>query len=292
MRPKFLNEIVGQEEVVKCLEISINGAKQRYECLPNILFDGPPGIGKTTLALALANEMNTPIEISNGANLRTIKKLVPYLLRLQRNSILFIDEIHRTSPVVQEILYPVLEDFRLDTDSDDIAKKSLPKFTLIGATTEAGSLVAPFYDRFALKFSLKIYKDNVLAELVRVRLRTYKIEYEECGVSVVVNASRGTPRIANKLIDWLRDYLSVSSIVRLTQKVALEGLSLLKINKDGYTESDMDYLKVLSKIGKPVGINTLVSATNISKETIENVIEPFLIRKGRILKTIKGRILV
>ena len=292
LRPSRFADLIGQKKVIQQLSIVVRSAAIRNDALPHILLGGNAGLGKTTIAQALANERGVSIEIANGGNVRSIKSIQPYLGRLKRHSILFIDEIHRLTSIVSEFLYPVMEDFRMDVGKDDDAISiSLPKFTLVGATTEAGSLATPLLDRFTTKVNLKLYDVDDLTKLVLMNAPKLKLSLDKLAAREIAQRSRGTPRIANAILGWVRD-VCVACRASPSVTVVQQAMAMKGIDSDGTTEQDRHYLKVLKQIGKPMGLNTLVSATHIDRETIINVIEPFLIRGGLVIKTSKGRVAV
>jgi Holliday junction DNA helicase RuvB len=295
LRPKKLSEIIGQCELRERLEISLASAKQRRDALPHILFDGPPGTGKTTLALAMANELGVDIQIANGANVRTVKKIIPYILRVAPHSILFIDEIHRLTKLVEEILYPVMEDYRLDlVDNSGTTSFNVPKFTLIGATTEGGSLSKPFYDRFHIHEHLQLYKDKELLEIIKINKEKLNIRLDLDAERLLARVSRGTPRVCNNLLQWIRDYALSKRASIITKHMVVEALKMKGIDHDGLNTIDIKYINCIRKAfnGGPVSLETLSNATSISRETIISQIEPFLVRKGKIAITKKGRVTV
>lgn len=294
-RPTKFSELIGQEELIKALSVSVKSARVRQDALGHALFYGPPGLGKTTLSTALANELGVDIKIANGATFRSPKAIIPYLMELKPNSILFIDEIHRMTKIAEEFLYPVMEDFKLDIVMDDKKKDSimsmqLPKFTMIGATTEVGSLSAPLRDRFKLTFELELYDWKTMAKLLYNSAKKLNVKIAKDAVIMLAKASRGTPRIGNSLLEWVRDWQVAYSLDTLTKECASQALKIKGIGKDGSTKQDRKYYQYISKQEKPVGVRTIASALNIDLETIENVIEPFLIRCGLIAKTSGGRI--
>ena len=291
LRPTTFGELIGQDKLIDSLSISVLSANKRNEALNHCLFSGPAGLGKTTLSEALANELGTDIQIANGANLRSVKNLLPYLTRATERSVLFIDEIHRMTTLVEEFMYPVMEDFKLNmTDGEEVISIDLPKFTIVGATTEAGTLAAPLRDRFKLKFTLELYDELSLATLIESNCNKLKIKMSDDSIFSLAKVSRGTPRIANGLLEWVRDYKVAKNLNVVTHGNLLDSLSLRGIDPDGSTENDRKYLNFLRKQKCPVGVNTIASSININKDTITNVIEPFLLQGNLILKTSKGRV--
>tara|TARA_Y100000592_G_scaffold28506_1_gene45296 strand:+ start:31 stop:924 length:894 start_codon:yes stop_codon:yes gene_type:complete len=290
LRPSNFANLIGQDKLVNSLNISVLSANKRNDSLNHCLFSGPAGLGKTTLSNALANELGSDIQVANGANLRSIKNVIPYLMRVNNRSVLFIDEIHRMTKLVEEFLYPVMEDFKIDmSDGEEVISVQIPKFTLVGATTEAGVLSAPLRDRFKLKFTLELYDELSLATLIESNSKKLKIEMSDDAVFSLAKASRGTPRIANGLLEWVRDYRIAKGLKVITQSDLVASLSMRGIHTDGSTEQDRKYLNFLKTQKNPVGLDTIVSSINVNKDTVLNVIEPFLLQSGKILKTSKGR---
>lgn len=298
LRPDRFDSLIGQSKLIKSLKISVASANSRSDALSHALISGPPGLGKTTIANALANELGVEIQVANGANLRSVKSLVPYVLRTKERSILFIDEVHRMTKLAAEFLYPIMEDFKLDmavegktAESGKVMSIPLPKFTVIGATTEAGSLPAPFRDRFKLKYTLELYDTESLSKLIKGNCKKLNVNMTNEAIETLAKASRGTPRIANGLLEWIRDYQVALSLNSISEDSLIDALEMRGYNKDGSTENDMKYLEFLkSRNGDPVGIGTICSTLNLDKDTVEDVIEPYLLRKGLIAKTTKGRI--
>ena len=296
LRPSKLSDILGQKQVINVLNVNIKSAKHREDCLPHTLFYGPPGTGKTTLANAIANEMGCSIQVANGANLRTIKNLIPYIMRIEEHSILFIDEIHRMTKIVEEFLYPVMEDYKVDMSvagKDMIGETisiDVPKFTLVGATTEYGSLSKPLIDRFEHKHTLKLYNNIDLKQIVDYNSIKLNLNMSDNAAKFVTRVSRGTPRIANSLLEWVRDYGIAEDLSLLTERDVEIAMNMKGIDREGMTEVDRQYLNVLTKSGQPMGINTISSITGVDKQTIESIIEPWLLSNGKIIKTSKGRV--
>ena len=296
LRPTNLSGILGQTQVIDALKISIKSSKIRGDNLHHTLFYGPPGTGKTTLANAIASEMGCQIQIANGANLRSIKNLIPYVMRIEPNSILFIDEIHRMTNIVEEFLYPVMEDFKVDMSvpTKDIAGETIsidiPSFTLIGATTEFGSLSKPLIDRFSHKHTLKLYNKVDLRQIVDHNSNKLNLSMSDSAADFVTTVSRGTPRIPNANLEWLRDYQIAEGHSALSESHVEDAMAIRGIDAEGLTDMDRVYLKTLQNRSEPIGIDTLSSMTGIDKDTIESIIEPWLLQNNKIMKTSKGRV--
>jgi len=296
LRPTNLSGILGQTQVIDALKISIKSAKIRGDNLHHTLFYGPPGTGKTTLANAIASEMGCQIQIANGANLRSIKNLIPYVMRIEPNSILFIDEIHRMTNIVEEFLYPVMEDFKVDMSvpTKDIAGETIsidiPSFTLIGATTEFGALSKPLIDRFGHKHTLKLYNKVELRQIVDYNSNKLNLKMSDSAADLVTTVSRGTPRIANANLQWLRDYQIAEGHSALSESHVEDAMAIRGVDREGLTDMDRTYLKTLQNRSEPIGIDTLSSMTGIDKDTIESIIEPWLLQNNKIMKTSKGRV--
>lgn len=290
IRPSCFNEIIGQSDVVERLRVSVIGCKNSGSTLPHVLIDGPPGLGKTTLANAIASELETNIYICNAANIRSIKNILPYLTGMTRNAVLFIDEIHRLPKIVEEFLYPVMEDFAINIVLDKEPEKiDVPPFTLVGATTSGGSLSQPFYDRFIIKEHLSFYTEHELAKLARLNSQKLGIVLEDTDLLEIAKRSKGTPRILNARLQWYKNYKSChpNSDKNVDDIFQIQG-----IDQYGLDNYDRIYLDVLRKHrGNPLGLKSLSAITGIALETIENSIEPYLTRKGFIVRTSKGRVL-
>lgn len=297
LRPKNFEEFTGQRKIVENLKIFIQAAKERNEPLDHILFTGPPGLGKTTLSTIIANEMGTKIRITSGPVIEKPGDLAGILTNLQDGEILFIDEIHRLSPVVEEYLYSAMEEFRLDIviDSGPAARTiqiSLPQFTLIGATTRAGLLTAPLRSRFGILNRLDYYPPEDLQEIILRSSRILKVEIEEPAAMEIARRSRGTPRIANRLLKRTRDFAQVLGDGKITLPIVLRSLEALEVDEFGLDEMDKRILlTIIEKFnGGPVGINTIAISVGEEPGTIEEVYEPFLIQNGFIQRTPRGRI--
>lgn len=297
IRPKRLADYVGQKPVREQMEIFIQAAKKRKEPLDHTLIFGPPGLGKTTLANIIAHEMNVNIKQTSGPVLEKAGDLAALLTNLEPGSVLFIDEIHRLSPVIEEILYPALEDYQLDImigegPSARSIKLDLPPFTLVGATTRAGLLTSPLRDRFGIVQRLEFYDQDDLTHIIKRSSRLLNLSVDDSGASEIAKRSRGTPRIANRLLRRVRDYAEVKGNGHISQKTADSALMLLDIDLHGFDMLDRKLLlAIIEKFdGGPVGIDNLAAAIGEEKETIEDVIEPFMIQKGFMMRTSRGRV--
>lgn len=290
IRPSRFDDIVGQSEVINRLKILTHGCLNSDGVMPHVLIDGPPGLGKTTIASAIANELNVNLYVVNGANLRSIKNIIPYLMGIAPRSVLFIDEIHRLTKVVEEFLYPVMEDFVLSITVEDKPEKiDLPLFTLIGATTSGGSLSQPFYDRFTIKEHLSFYVPDELAKLAGLNCKKLGIDVPDDHLLEIAQRSKGTPRILNARLQWYKNYVS---FYKDKQFSVDEIFSSQGIDGRGFDVYDRMYLEVLVKAkGNALGLKSISSLTGIAMETIENSIEPFLIREGYAIRTPKGRVI-
>ncbi|MCC5825878.1 Holliday junction branch migration DNA helicase RuvB [Alkalimonas sp.] len=297
IRPRLLADYTGQQHVCEQMAIFIEAARGRNEPLDHLLIFGPPGLGKTTLAMIVANEMKVNIKTTSGPVLEKAGDLAALLTNLDENDVLFIDEIHRLSPVVEEILYPAMEDYQLDIMIGEgpaarSIKLDLPPFTLIGATTRAGALTSPLRDRFGIVQRLEFYKVSELTQIILRSASFLNLELDEAGATEIARRSRGTPRIANRLLRRVRDYAQVKSNGEVTLQVASEALQMVDVDAEGFDYMDRKLLLAIIEkfMGGPVGLDNLAAAIGEEKDTIEDVIEPFLIQQGFIQRTPRGRI--
>jgi Holliday junction DNA helicase RuvB len=294
IRPSTFDEILGQDQVITRLKVSVAGCKNMGGVMPHVLIDGPPGLGKTTIASAIANEMGVNLYTTNAASIRSIKNILPYIMGMSPRSILFIDEIHRLPKIVEEFLYPVMEDFVLnitvkdDEDKDKPETIDLPMFTIVGATTSGGSLSQPFYDRFTIKEHLSFYSTNDLAKLAGLNCKKMGVVIEESDLFEIAKRSKGTPRILNARLQWYRNYKSCYSNNATIDEI----FNLQGIDDNGFDVYDRMYLDTLKKSrGSALGLKSISSITGIAIDTIENSIEPYLARNGYVVRTQKGRII-
>lgn len=289
IRPSTFNDIIGQASVVNRLKIMTSGCKESGQCMPHTLIDGPPGLGKTTIASAIANEMGVNLYTVNAATVRSPKNIIPYLMGIDPRSVLFIDEIHRLPKLVEEFLYPVMEDFRLDILVENKPESiDLPVFTMVGATTSGGSLSQPFYDRFTIKEHLSFYNPEELAELVATNAEKLGITLSKEDMIEIAKRSKGTPRILNARLQWYKHYTAFHKTACTIDEI----FSSQGIDANGFDSNDLKYISILQKNrGNPLGLKSISSMTGIAMETIENSIEPYMIRMGYAIRTQKGRIL-
>jgi len=294
LRPEIWDEYIGQETVKKNLKVFIQAAKMRGENLDHILFFGPPGLGKTTLAHIISNEMESNIKVIAAPMIEKSGDLAAILTNLQKGDILFIDEIHRLKSTIEEVLYPAMEDFRLDLvigsgPAAQTIKIDIEKFTLIGATTRAGMLSNPLRDRFGMNFRLQFYNEDELSKIIQIAAEKLNKTIEDTSAREIAKRSRGTPRIALRLLKRVRDFSDVANEDKITLKTTKFALDQLGVNENGFDELDLAYLNLLAKAKKPIGLSTISAALSEDSETIEDVIEPFLLANGYVERTARGR---
>ena len=296
LRPATFDDYIGQSKVKQNVKVFIEAAKIRGETLDHVLFYGPPGLGKTTLANIIASEMGANIKMTAAPMIEKAGDLAAILTNLQEGDALFIDEIHRLSPAIEEILYPAMEDFRLDIiigsgPAAQTIKIDLPKFTLIGATTKAGSISAPLRDRFGMHFRLQFYEPDELSQIVKRAAEKLKKTCDKNASFEIARRSRGTPRIALRLLKRIRDFADVAGESAISHERAKEALNLLGVNELGFDELDIRYLRMLFEARRrPLGLSTIAAGLSEDEGTIEDIIEPYLLAHGYIERTAKGRI--
>ncbi|HMF17877.1 MAG TPA: Holliday junction branch migration DNA helicase RuvB [Gemmataceae bacterium] len=297
LRPRRLREVIGQKAVVQRLEIVLNAWKKLKEPLSHILFDGPPGLGKTTFATVLPNELGTSIQLTSGPALTKPKDMLPFLTNAEEGSIIFIDEIHRMPRVVEEFIYSAMEDFRADIvlgegiNARTISMK-LKRFTLIGATTRSGLLSGPMRDRFKMHEHLEFYNNEELAEIVTINAKKLQTKIEPEAALEIAGRSRGTPRIANARLWWARNYATSEADGRITLEVAKNALAMAEVDNSGLDKQDRRYLETLVGVfsGGPTGVEAMAATMNLAADTLSDEIEPYLLREQFIVRSPRGRV--
>ncbi len=297
LRPKTLKDYIGQEDAKSQLEIALMAAKKRNEALDHVLIFGPPGLGKTTLSNIIANELGVSLSTTSGPALEKKGDAAALLTNLGRRDVLFIDEIHRLSPVIEEFMYPAMEDYQVDIltgegPSARSIKISLQPFTLIGATTRAGTLTSPLRARFGIILQLQFYTPQELLLIITASAKKLGIEMDQDGALEIATRSRGTPRIANRLLKRVRDFAEVKGNGKITKEIAQKALDILKIDQDGFDDFDRSYLRTMiyDFNGGPVGIESLAASLGYERDTLENVVEPYLIQQGFVQRSRMGRV--
>jgi len=296
LRPRRMEEMVGQRDVYERLKIAVDAARIRSEPLGHILLDGPPGLGKTTFAMCIPKALDVSLQIASGAALAAPKDLLPYLTNAEEGSVLFIDEIHRLPKTVEEFMYPAMEDFRVDITLGEgvnarTVNMSLRPFTFIGATTRTGLLSAPLRDRFQVREHLDFYSHDELAEIVRRNAVKLRIEIADDAAMKIAHCSRGTPRVANNRLRWVRDYATTKADGSITFEVAEAALTMLAIDQLGLDGQDRKYLETILRVfhGGPVGVEAVAHTLNTATDTLTDEVEPFLLRAALVVRTPRGR---
>jgi holliday junction DNA helicase RuvB len=296
LRPQRMQDMVGQREVYARLQIAVDAARKRGEPLGHILFDGPPGLGKTTFATCIPRDLGVSLQIASGAVLQAPKDVIPYLTNAEEGSVLFIDEIHRLAKSVEEFLYPAMEDFRIDLTLGDgmnarTINMALRPFTLIGATTRAGLLSAPLRDRFQMREHLDFYTVDELAEIVRRNAAKLQMAITADAALEIARRSRSTPRLANNRLRWVRDYVTSKADGRVTLELARQALEMQQIDVFGLDSQDRKYLETIIRVfhGGPAGVEAVAHTMNAAPDTLVDEIEPFLLRTGLVVRTPRGR---
>ena len=296
LRPQRMQDMVGQREVYARLKIAVDAAAKRGEPLGHVLFDGPPGLGKTTFATCIPRDLGVGCQIASGAALAAPKDVVAYLTNAEERSVLFIDEIHRLPKAVEEFLYPAMEDFRIDiTLGEGVNARTLnmrlKPFTLIGATTRTGLLSAPLRDRFQMREHLDFYTVDELAEIVRRNARKLRVEIVDTASAEIATRSRGTPRLANNRLRWVRDYAQAKADGRITLSVARDALAMQGIDPLGLDQQDRKYLETIARVfdGGPVGVEAVAHTLNLAPDTLIDEVEPFLLRSALLIRSPRGR---
>jgi len=297
LRPRLLSEVIGQKAVARRLGIAVKASKKLKEPLGHILFDGPPGLGKTTFATVLPNELGTSIQMTSGPALSKPADLLPFLTNLEEGSILFIDEIHRMPRVVEEFIYPAMEDFRIDIVLGDglnarTMSMDLKRFTLIGATTRSGMLSSPMRDRFKMHEHLEFYTIDELAQIIRVNARKLQTPLNDDAAQELARRCRGTPRIANSRLHWVRNYSASESDGAITLDLARAALEMAEVDREGLDKQDRKYLETLIGVfgGGPTGVEAIAATMNLPTDTLSDEIEPYLLREQFIIRSPRGRV--
>ncbi|MDO4571079.1 MAG: Holliday junction branch migration DNA helicase RuvB [Planctomycetia bacterium] len=296
LRPSRIDDMIGQRDVYERILIAIDATKKRREPLGHILFDGPPGLGKTTFATCIPRELGTSCQIASGATLKAPKDLIPYLTNAEERSVLFIDEIHRMQKAVEEFLYPAMEDFRIDLvigegNGARTINMQLRPFTVIGATTRAGLLSAPLRDRFQMREHLEFYPVDDLAAIITRNAAKLRVKIDETAAYEIARRSRGTPRIANNRLRWVRDYAVSRANGEVSLQVALKAMRMQEIDALGLDRQDRKYLDVIARVfgGGPVGVEAVAHTMNVAPDTLVDEVEPFLLRSELIVRSPRGR---